>query len=71
MKEAGYVIFTIRPDPVNPFATIMLVQQAIYRGQHPAFWSVLEIFKLDGRFGTKYSHQVKLKLPEGTYLTFI
>ncbi len=73
MREAGYIMFTIHPDPCKPEeATLMVVNQDISRlGTHPAFWDVLDRLGLDGAYGTAHSHQVKKKLPEGVYLTFV
>jgi|WetSurMetagenome_2_1015567.scaffolds.fasta_scaffold11116_3 hypothetical protein len=71
MKKAGYTLFTIKPDLKDPDKCIMQVYQDIHRlGTTPYFWLVLDAFDLDGKWGTDTSHQVKTKLPEGTYLTF-
>ncbi len=65
MREAGYIMFTIRGD-------LMMVNQDISRlGTHPAFWDVLDRLGLDGNSGTDQYHQIKKKLPEGVYLTFV
>jgi hypothetical protein len=72
MREAGYYMFTIKPDPVTAGASLMIVNQSISRlGTHPAFWDVLDNLGLDGSYGTQHSHQVKRQLPEGVYLTFV
>jgi hypothetical protein len=72
MLEAGYVVYTIRPDTINPFASIIEVKQDIKRGQRPSFWTIVDTLGLDGKFGTQFSHQIKTKeIPDGTYLTFV
>ena len=72
MREAGYIMFTIHPDPSKPDTDWMVVNQDISRlGTHPAFWDVLDRLGLDGASGTVYAHQMKKTVPEGVYLTFV
>ncbi len=72
MREAGYIMFTIKHDKANPGASLIIVEQEISRlGTHPSFWDVLDRLGLDGRFGSVRYHQVNRELPEGTYLTFV
>jgi len=72
MKNAGYLMFTLRPDRQKPEVSLISVNQDISRmGTHPSFWDVIDWLELDGAYGTERTHQLRQKLPEGTYLTFI
>jgi hypothetical protein len=71
MRKYGYASFKVKPDLINPFASVIVVSQKIIHGHHPAFWSVLDKLGIDGKFGTQFTHQIKTTaIPYGVYFTF-